>query len=288
MGQTESEGVRELSIWDSRRAPLWIIIASLALNVIVALFVQFIVAPHHWLTPISRATQGFIQPTLILAVPAILIQIVWLLIYAGGLRPADIGFVPSRIWSGVVFTMALWLIVNAGLAVSDFVNHSPLVIDDSWSKLGVLRKVGRFIGQIFGNTPLEEITFRGFLLVQLALTFRPLGQTRALVIALIVSQSIFGLMHVPLLIANGYHDFLKISFLLVEDSIFGLIYAIVYLATKNLFMSMGTHALVNEGMQVLSGSTSVYQDFDVLPCLALVASLLWWWYVHSSRRTARG
>jgi uncharacterized protein len=281
-----SGSISELTIWDSRRAPPWVIVTCLVLSVVVALFVNVIVVPHHWLTPISRATQGLIQPTLILAGPAILIQIVWLLIYAGGLRPADIGFVPSRIWSALAFTIALWLVVNTGLAVSDLVNHSPLVLDDSWTKLGILRKAGRFIAQACGNTPLEEITFRGFLLVQIALIFRPLGQTKALVLALIVSQSIFALMHIPhLIVMNGHHHFQEFPFPLLELFIMGSIFAIVYLATNNLFMSMGTHALANEGMQVLSGSTSVYQDIDAFSCVALGVSLLWWcWRLRAARR----
>jgi CAAX protease family protein len=286
VGKATSASINELSIWDSRRAPLWVIITCLAVSVVIALFANLIVIPHHWLTPISRATQGLIQPGLILAGPMIVIQVVWLLIYAGGLRPVDIGFVPSRIRSALVFTIMLWLVVNAGLAVSDLVNHSPLILDDSWMKLGVLRKAGRFIAQLCGNTPLEEITFRGFLLVQLALIFRPLGQTRALIIALIVSQLIFALMHIPhLIVVNGHHHFEEFPFPLLELFVLGSIFAIIYIATNNLFISMGTHALANESMQMLSGSTSVYEDIDAFSCIALGVSLLWWWWrLKAARR----
>ena len=283
----ESRRLDELSIWDTRRAPVWVIVAALAVNGLAAYFFNFVVGAHHWLGPLALATQGLIQPTWIMAPTLIIIMIVGLIIHVGGLRWADVGFIPSRIWPAVIFTVALWAMVNGGLAIMDLINHLPMTLDDSWAKLGIPRKAGIFIGQIFGNTPIEEILFRGFLLVQLALIWRPLGQTKALVIALIASQLIFALMHIPFLIVQGHH-FPEICFGLTELFIMGSIFAIIYLATNNLFIAMGTHALANQSMQVPSGSTSVFEGIDVFSCIALAASLLWWWRGGLVRQKGKG
>jgi uncharacterized protein len=274
---------REHGVWETRKAPVWVIVAVVAVTVVAAPFFQFVVFAHHWLTPISHATRGLIQPTLIATNIVTLIQVVALMIYAGGLRASDIGFVPRRIWPAVIFTIVLWAVVNAGIAVNDLISHSPMTVDDGWAKMGALRIAGSFIGQIFGNTPSEEMAFRGFLLVQLALVFRPFGQTKALVAALIVSQLIFTLSHIPLLIVHG-HNFQEICFLLTEIFVLGSLFAIVYLATNNLFVAMGTHTLANDSMQVLSGSTAVFHEIDAFSCAALAMSLLWWWWRSRGRR----
>ena len=262
-------------LWQTKRAPIWAIVAVVAAHVAATPFFNFIVFPHHWLIPLSRATFGLVNGTL-QANLIIIAVIVFGLIFAGArLRPADVGWRSNKLPAAVLFTLGLWALLNLLAIVGAEIQGIPLAFDESWTKPGPTRTVGAFIGQIFGNSLSEETIFRGFLMVQLMLILRPLGKVTACVGAVIVVQAFFASIHIPELREHGtsWTDILET---LPELALAGTMLAIVYLATGNLFVAVGIHALSDASMLVVSSGFNIHDNsgFAYLG-LGLLAALMW-------------
>jgi uncharacterized protein len=275
-------------LWQTKRAPVWAIIAVVAAHIASTPFFNFIVFPHHWLTPLSRATFGLVDGTL-QANLIIIVVVVFGLIFAGArLRPADVGWRINKLPAAILFTLGLWATLNIVAIAGAELQGLPLVLDESWTKPGVTRTIGAFIGQIFGNALAEETIFRGFLTVQLMLIFRPLGKIAACTFAVIVVQAFFASIHIPMLREHGasWTDILQT---LPELAFVGTMLAIVYFVTGNLFVAVGIHALADASMLVISSGFGIhdYSDFAYLG-LGLLAVLLWRFAMPRFRPRAAG
>jgi membrane protease YdiL (CAAX protease family) len=157
-------------------------------------------------------------------------------------------------------------------------------IDEGWKQRRISAIVGGLIGQFLGNALAEETMFRGFLLPQLYLIAIATRRHRAaLAFALIGSSLLFAVTHLPNRIyVHGYSgsDFLwdQIGLLL-----FGLIMAAAYLVTRNLFIAVGLHSLLNEPTPVIRASdTMLYAVWSAMTLLLLLA----WWLIVITRRPA--
>jgi len=275
-------------LWQTKRAPVWALVAVALAHIASAPFFNFLVFPHHWLTPLSRATFGLVSVTL-QANLIIIAVVVFGVIFAGArLRPADVGWRSNKLPAAILFTLGLWATLNIlAIAGAEF-QGLPLALDESWTKPGVTRTFGAFIAQIFGNALAEETIFRGFLTVQLMLIFRPLGKIAACTFAVIVVQAFFASIHIPMLREHGvsWTDILQT---LPELALIGTLLAIVYFATGNLFVAVGIHALVDASMLVVSNGFHIhdYSDFIYLG-LGLLAALLWRFAMPRFRLRAAG
>lgn len=93
-----------------------------------------------------------------------------------------------------------------------------------------------FVALIFFHPGLvEELCFRGYLLTRLERIFSAKK-------ALIIQSAIFGLYHIPQVIAGGGWLVLGGIFYPFMAFIFGLIMGIIYIRTRNLFVGIGLHA----------------------------------------------
>jgi membrane protease YdiL (CAAX protease family) len=262
-------------LWQTKRAPVWALVAVAAVHVAFTPFFNFVVFPRHWLVPLSHATFGLVDGTLQANLIIIAVIVFGLIFLGAGLRPADVGWRSNKLPVAILFTLGLWAVLNLlAIAGAEF-QHLPFAFDESWTKPGLTRTFGMFIGQIFGNSLAEETIFRGFLMVQLMLIFRPLGKVAAGVGAVIVVQAFFASIHIPELREHGlsWTDVLET---LPELALAGTMLAIVYLATGNLFVAVGTHALSDISMLVVSNGFNIHDNsgFAYLG-LGLLASLVW-------------
>ena len=96
-----------------------------------------------------------------------------------------------------------------------------------------------------GNALFEEIAYRGFLFPQLYLRLAGCGSARKrLGLALLISQGLFALSHIPNRIYLGMTPS-EIALDLLMLLGWGTIYTLIYLRTDNLFIVVGIHALGN-------------------------------------------
>jgi hypothetical protein len=230
------------------------------------------------MSPIIESTDRLIHPTLLVYIPFIAVVIGGLIFWFGGLRLRDVGLVRDDVRLGVAVTVGTWVLMQATAAAVLLLQGHPLRIHDSWATIGTLAIVGSFLGQLLGNAFFEEVVYRAFLLVQLAKKFERLvaGRSRrAFLLALLVSQTVFALIHVPSRLVQGVPPESLFGAVLIPF-VFGVLLALIYYRTANLFVVIGLHALINQPVLVVDAGGIV-----LLPLLLVVLGIvLAWPYVE--------
>jgi membrane protease YdiL (CAAX protease family) len=197
--------------------------------------------PAIWL---PRATDGLINVTLAANVPNQLILIVAIMIGLCRIRPTELGLDRAKIPAAVGLTALIWAANQIVLAIALALINKPIVLNPDWTATGWTWAAGRWLGQLFGNTPLEEVVFRGFLLPQcllLLLNWMPKARLgMQIAVALVLSQLLFALFHVFFNLRQPQGQWL-----LLVQFMMGLAFAGIYLRTGNLFLAMGVHTLSN-------------------------------------------
>lgn len=100
--------------------------------------------------------------------------------------------------------------------------------------------------EALGNSLYEELLYRAYLVpAAIALLGRHTSGDRAVIPAILGSQAIFALAHVPHRLA---HDFsaLELSGSIALVWAFGVIQSAIYLRSSNLWLVVAIHALSNE------------------------------------------
>lgn len=267
--------------FETRRAPFWVIAAVVVLQPALAGFFELVVFRNHWTAPVFHATGGLIQGTLDANLLVLAVIVGGLIFRMGGLRPRDAGWNAASIMPAAGLTLALWAVVNMAAGVYVLAAGRQLALDPSWTAPGPVVKLGSLLSQIFGNALYEETVYRGFLTVQLMLLLERLGRLPALLLAALVVQAVFMAIHVPMLIVAEHQPLAALWPSLVPIFVVGLILLAIYLLTRNLFLSVGVHALTDASMMVASAPAPVSALFLGLP---LCAACLW--RLAKSRRSS--
>jgi hypothetical protein len=237
------------------------------------------------LRPIVEPTGRGLHPTLLVYVPFLAV-VVWGLIFrAGRLRPRDVGLVRSHVTLGAGVTAATWLLMQATGVVVLLLEGRPVVVHGYWTTVGALAILGGLVGQLLGNALFEEVVYRGFLMVQLAKAFERRLSGRAarwaFALALLVSQSVFALVHVPGRLAEGVPPGALLGAVAVPF-LFGVLFVLVYYRTGNLFVAIGLHALVNTPVTLVDAGPVL-----LVPLLGVFLGILLLWPVLISRLDRR-
>lgn len=171
-------------------------------------------------------------------------------------------------------TIALWIVLQLVLlgagGWTTSIEWSP-----SLDRVGIGQLVWGFAEQMLGNALAEETVFRALLISQLYLKFGGARSTLSwtpLAGSLAASQVFFSLTHVPHRLAHGLTGIglLPNLGMLV---VMGLVYAGIYLLSKNLFLAVGTHALYNDPVLLVAGSEDLAQ-LVLCACALLIALFL--------------
>jgi membrane protease YdiL (CAAX protease family) len=234
-----------------------------------------------------QATGFLVQSTLVgglfsLAVVALMVMAV------GRLRPTDMGWNWRDLWPGLWVTLGFWTAMNAVLAGLSLVGDGAK-LEAGWEQRGIGAVVGGWLGQLLGNALAEETMFRGLLLPQFYLKATPRFRHRAaLAIAIVGSSALFAVSHFPnRLFIQGFTG-AELLWDQVGLFVMGLVMATVFVVTRNLFVAVGLHALVNEPALIVHASSeaAMYAAWGgITVCL-----LLTWWLLsvdgvlHRDRR----
>lgn len=231
----------------------WVLGGFVVLHTVLLLAVHAPVFSRVVGTPIVVATGGWISESLTATLlMAFVVVGVWLR-GVGGLRWLDLG-VPTG-WNGgwkvlnaVVLTYLLWGLAQLIVVGLGVVGLTSVRVDPTWGPA-----LGPTVGEmstltVVVNAALEEVMYRGFLFIHLwaFLTRRcPDSRTYTLMGALIVSQGLFGLNHIPAGLLTGIDGWMLAAYVL-QSPLVGILFAILFLQTDNLFLVIGLHALINE------------------------------------------
>ena len=275
---------------DVRRTSGWVIALAIVVAPVLAVLANQVVVPRHWTSPISHATDGLVNGNLQYNLFALALEVGCIMIWAGRLRLSDLGLRSRDLWPAALSTLALWTLLNIGVAASWLLQGQPLTSDPSWTKPSTA--VGKLIGQLFGNALAEETVFRGFLTVQFIILLRRFGRFSA-VAGVILAQAIFALVHVPMLLRTGV-QWRQMPSILTLLFIVGAMLACIYALTRNLFVAVGAHALNDAVTLIFASPSHSGHDFDLslsgldvsdlcIP-LTLLGSIVWWTIMRTRAR----
>lgn len=257
-----------------REAALWLIGVVILLKIAFSVMINLVIFAGGYLGPVYTVTGGLVQSTLIVNLAEFLI-IVGIILTVGGLRAGDLGLRRESIPGAVVTVAGCWVLVQVAGALWSLNRYGTLVLADLWQQAVVAAILGAFLAQVFGNALFEETLYRGFLLPQFFIKLRAAWLGRhpelRLAAALLISQSIFALLHIPNRIYQGIPPSAWIPGLVTLLGM-GVLYAFVYLRTQNLFIAVGLHALVNMPVALFLPQ-SISRNLFIL--LALLIAVFW-------------
>jgi len=231
----------------------WPIIAGVVFSVFFwGIVLNLIVYPSKWVLPILKpiitGTHQLVNGTFIGYLLLFIVIVYPIIFYIGKVNKKDVGIEWKLLPQALIVVSVFWVAAQTIGLVFTLVSGGSLSFTTYWTSAGLTAGLGVYISQFFGCAPWEEIVFRGFLLLQVFLKlkkqnlqFHPLFR---LIIALIISQGIFALFHIPNQIYNGASS-ADMIFTLSKIFLLGIIISLIYLRTKNLFIAMGIHALWN-------------------------------------------
>ncbi|OMD36936.1 CPBP family intramembrane glutamic endopeptidase [Paenibacillus odorifer] len=263
----------ELSIVKVKPTSIRYIVSLIFIHILFTLTVNLVLFANGTLSVIAKSTNGWINETLAANLFGLVLEVVIFLCIIAKLSPNDIGLRKNKLLAGLIGTLLFWLAINIVDLGMTLLTHSSLTFNnDIFTNSNVV--FGGFLGQIFGNALLEEVLFRGFLLVQIYLLLNKVKKvktnTSRIVYAMLISQSIFAAIHIPNRIYSGLvginfvYDFIVLVIL-------GIIFSLLYVLTKNLFFVIGVHSLMN--VQIMFWDSS-FTYTATLICVLLLACLL--------------
>lgn len=230
-----------------------------------------------WLEPVARATGGLIDETLIANLILFAVVVVGIVFGLGKLRPRDVGLRVSQIGPAALATVLIWMLMQVATGVWSLASGQGLSIDPAWAKFGALLVLGNLLGQLFGNALYEETVWRGVTLPQFYRRCagrwpakRELSMA-ALIAALVISQGLFALRHIPVRIWEGF-SLGDLPATLAQLFVTGVIFALLYLRTRNLFVVVGIHALYDAPTALLAHGGAPSQ---IALGLVMLVLLLW-------------
>jgi len=259
---------------DQIREARWpLIVGVTAASIALTTLAVYAVLGTDLLTPLHEATDGWLHPTFLINVVLMALLVVGLMFLAGRLRPRDVGLTTSSLRVGVLVTLGLWGASQLIGLVVNLILTGSIQLDTLWHERGTGFIFGSLIAQVFGNALQEEIVYRGFLLNQLVLKLRRLVKRPGVAIAaaLLVSQAVFALMHIPVRLLYGFTA-AELPMILLMPLLLGLFFSLVYHRTGNLFIAVGVHTLNNIPLALF---TSQNLATGVILVLSLLLLVIW-------------
>lgn len=223
-------------------APIRFILLHFALVVVVNL----IFFAGGAFKPLASATGGIVTGSLVANLIFLAILVAWLILKQGELRLPDIGIIPARLPRALLITGGLWAVAQVIHALAGLLTYGSVEVASVWNSAGMYILIGMLLAQLIGNALFEEIAYRGFLFPQMYLRLEHLGEQRwlRLILALVVSQGLFALSHIPNRLYLGMAPGAIVPDLLMLFAL-GVLFAWIYAKTDNLFIAVGIHALGN-------------------------------------------
>lgn len=222
---------------------------------------------------VEEISGGLLHPTLILNAFLMLIAVYGVLVFKEKLQGADFGLISRKLPIAVVVGIVTWFLIQIIEAIVSYIYTASIELDPRWST-DSLTLIGLLLGMLFGTALYEEVGYRGFLLVQFRMKMEDvtMNSTLQLALALIASQTLFTLLHIPWKVLNQGWTATVLFDLLFSVFMNGIIYSLLYLRTENLFFVMFVHAFGNTPTSLF---ISYFAPSNILLILAIIWAVIW-------------
>jgi uncharacterized protein len=202
----------------------------------------------------------------------LLLAVGGVLVGVGRLRATDVGLGRRALAQGALTVGTVWLLLQAVAAVPELVSGGEVSLDGRWRSPGVgPTLLWAFV--MFCTTALfEEVAFRGLLYPQLVLRLRAVAVAPrvAALTAGFVSQTLFAASHLPGHLLIRQMSGAPLWTELALQGVAGVLLLLIYLRTRNLWISVGLHGLANAPTPLVTGTLSWE-----LPLLVLLVGWPW-------------
>ncbi len=222
---------------------------------------------------VELASGGLIHRTLILNTLLLALAVFGILVLYGRLQTRDLGLIGRKLPIAIAVGLVSWILVQMVEGLASFVGTGVVELETGWST-DAPALIGLLIGMLFGTALYEEVGYRGFLLIQFDIKMKEVTTNRYLqvALALIFSQTLFTLIHIPWKVMNQGWTMTVLLDLVFSVFMNGLIYGVLYLRTENLFFVIMVHALGNAPTSLVSPTIG---PSNILLLIAIIWAVIW-------------
>ena len=224
---------------------------------------------------VESTTRGVVTANFVLCLVAMMVLLL-LVLLAGRIGVGDVGLNRDYLGRGIGVVAMIWGASQIIGVIPRVVANRPVLLDQDFEYGSRWDLAGQFLNAL-GAATLEEVAFRGFLLVQLYLLFNrnsgdgETGVTGATLLSVLIAD----LATLPRALPYPSRDIAATdqAILLISS----LFFCWLYLRTRNLFFVIGVHALLLAPSPIVAGPRgggSWYHPL-VIAILATLWALLW-------------
>ena len=233
------------------------------------------VIDSEWLSVATTATRGLITGGFLLSLAAVAILLL-LIVLVGRIKLDDAGLHRDYLGRGIGVVAMIWGASQVIGVIPRVVANRPVLLNQDFEYGSRWEIGGQFLSAL-GNATLEEIAFRGFLLVQLYLVLNRNNrdETAGTGWATMITVLVACLATLPRTL-----PYPSLQVAATDQAVLlagNLFLCWLYLRTRNLFFLIGVHALLLAPSPVVAGPRgggAWYQPL-VIAILATVWALLW-------------
>ncbi len=244
------------------------------LNVALLLVIIFVFYQLNLFMVIDVVTLGLVNETFV-ATSILLVIVIWL----GVIRYCDhdwndIGVNGASMKIGYITAFIIWVLINMFQLIIGLIVNGKVLLNPSWGEDGFTVMIGYLLSQVFGVAIQEELLFRGYLFPQLTKKMSrkyPENSTLAIFLGIILANTLFSLMHLPIRIYAG-NDIFSIFFDLFVLLGLGVLFTFIYILTENIWIAIGVHALGNATTLIFS---QVISADIILYVIILILCIIW-------------
>lgn len=230
----------------------WLVIA-LFLGLSSAVFVLLPVVRHVDLLREVLAGPSW-RSNLFIFATLLIVAVVGVIFGFGRLRAVDVGLRRDKLGEGLIVTVAVWSLMQVIELIGDIATTGTVAIAPSWISNGIGSTLAWTAAMFLGAALYEEIAYRGFVFPQLYLKIRGTHRARFW-IALLFSQIVFAASHIPAHVTLRNLSGSALWTTVVLQGIIGGMLVLLYLRTRNLWISVGIHGLVNAPTPLVAGAS---------------------------------
>lgn len=243
-------------------------------GILILIFIFMLVDPLfmnwlfkiHFFRPIAFATNYILQPTLLAGLCNILFFSV-LIFILGKHDFRSIWLTKEKAKMALPVLLYIWLSAQIIPIAFVFFSKGDILLIDN---LNIA--IGRWLGQLFGNAPFEELIFRGIFFLQFYLLFQSRTSNKnSIILAVMLSQLLFAVSHVPNRIWINKVDNLATE--IIGLFIAGVGLTLIFIHTQNLLFVIGIHALSNFPFPLVKTDFPIHYYSTYI--LVLLAAIFW-------------
>ncbi len=219
---------------------------------------------------LAMRTNGLVQLALPFSFFRFVIIVLAIILLAGDWTFRELGLKREHLLAGLAWTSAAWAVSAVLLLAASFILEGRPHLHPGWGSMLVTWTAGDAAARFFGTAFVEGIIYRGFMISAVFHALPAMGGKKDALVALVISQMMAALPELPAAVMSG-SAFYYLSARFALAFLLGLLVALVYLRTGNLFLSMGLHGLLLAPLPLFTAPEWLIRGLPVIAALVFIS-----------------